>query len=346
MFQQDMLITFDDVLIKPRFSMARSRKDVELASYLWDAHFKLPIMSANMDTITNSAMALAMAEGGGIGCLHRFQSIEENVAMLKQSIHKQTNLVPVVSIGLGTKELERAEALYHAGAQTVIVDVAHGANIAVVEHVAELKKLLKDNVCVIVGNFGCSEAIKDFKHHLGNDYVLGWKVGIGPGSACTTRLKTGIGVPQLSAILDCAQNIPEAIIADGGLRSSGDIAKALAAGADLVMLGGMLAGTKETPGEIESDEHCNHYKKYRGSASKESYAAQGKDQGYITAEGESFTVPYKGSVLPILADIEGGLRSTMTYVGAMTLSEFPERCILQQVSPATALENGAHGKKS
>ncbi len=341
-------LTFDDVLICPKFSMVKTRKDVDLSTFLWDqGQIKLPVISANMDTVTGSDMAYAMAEGGGLGCLHRFWSIEENVKAFNNSIFDGP-IKPMVSIGLGKGELERAEALHKAGAGIIVIDVAHGAQIGVVEQVRELQRLLKDNVWVIVGNFATPQSIGDFKYHLGEDYVMGWKVGIGPGSACTTRIKTGVGIPQLSAIMDCSRSHPgEVIIADGGLRTPGDIAKALGAGASFVMLGGMLAGTLETPGEIiypEGEKVCP-LKSYRGSASLESYAAQGKDTGWRTAEGESFTIPLRGSVSEVLRDIEGGLRSTLSYVGARTLEEFQTKVEFVKVSSATVRENGAHGKR-
>jgi len=342
-------LTFDDVLICPKFSHVASRKDVDLSGYLWDAgQTKLPIISANMDTITGPEMAFTMAENGAVGCLHRFWSIEENIKAFQESVYP--NMYPMVSIGLGRGELERAEALYKAGAKILVVDVAHGAQMGVVSQVAELQRLLKDNVWVIVGNFASSQSIKDFKHHLGMDYVSGWKIGVGPGSACTTRIKTGVGIPQLSAILDCAKNIPgEAIIADGGIRTPGDVAKALGAGADLVMLGGMLAGTTETPGQTIYPESLDGkscpVKRYRGSASKESYQIQGKDAGWRTAEGESFLVPCKGSIEEVLREIEGGLRSSLTYVGASNLEEFKQKVEFVKVSSSTIKENGAHGIK-
>jgi IMP dehydrogenase len=210
---------------------------------------------------------------------------------------------------------------------------------------------------IIVGNFANVNSTYVFADELGfwPDAI---KIGVGPGSACTTRIKTGVGTPQLSAIMSHA-GCPTQIIADGGCKSAGDIVKALAAGAHAVMLGGMLAGTDETPGEVFQDTKYvsggaflgrdypvgEPYKKYRGSASKDSYAAQGKDQAYITAEGESFTVPYKGPVANVLQDIEGGLRSALTYLGVNNLEELRKYASFVEVSSNTVVENGAHGKK-
>jgi IMP dehydrogenase len=200
---------------------------------------------------------------------------------------------------------------------------------------------------IVIGNFGTMASLRALTLYINlrsNCSIDGVKVGIGPGSACTTRIKTGCGVPQLSAIQEIAAGYKGLIIADGGCRSPGDIAKALAAGAHIVMLGGMLAGTAETPGEtIQYDSEI--YKFYRGSASKEAYLDQGKTQGYITAEGESFTVLYKGPVENVLADIEGGLRSALTYVGASDLDEFRAKAKLIRITSAGVRENYAHGKE-
>ena len=335
-----MMFTFDDVLIKPTFSYINSRKDVSLHTTVnQDLELNIPIISANMDSITGPMMARTMRALGGIGCLHRFCSIEENIAMFQDS------RFGLVSIGIGSKELERAAALYSAGASYMVVDVAHGAQMSVVEHVNKLNEMFGDNIKIIVGNFATGESIKTFKSLLRNRNATNtFKVGIGPGSACTTRTTTGVGVPQLSAIIDCVSS-GENIIADGGCRTPGDVAKALGAGAKAVMLGGMLAGTDETPGEIIHNITGGTMKKYRGSASKESYAAQGKDEAWRTAEGESFLVPSKGGVADIILEITGGIRSAMTYTNSMTLKQFHENCTFIEITNSTVNENGAHGNK-
>lgn len=330
------LFTFDDVLIVPRFSEVESRSDVTLISTIKDKHLFLPVLSANMDTITGPIMCQAMAWKGGMGVLPRFSSIEQNVQDFKNAI-----VDPMVSIGLGENELKRAEALREVGAKFFVIDVAHGAQQAVVNQLKALRAKLGPDAYIMVGNFASDESLKQFLDRSGMlmDAV---KVGIGPGSACTTRIKTGVGVPQLSAIMQVAEllkNTPVHVVADGGMKTPGDIAKALVAGAHLVMIGGMLAGTNETPGEVVDGK-----KIYRGSASKESYAAQGKDTAWRTAEGESFVVGCKGPVKDVLADIDGGLRSTMTYVGAKNLEELRAKATFARVSSSTVRENGAHGK--
>jgi len=378
------LLTFDDVLITPKFSTITSRKDVDLTSSPDGLpYLRLPIISANMDSVTGPEMARAMLKGGGIGCLHRFCSIEDNVTMFKDSYlveprDRMGPQLPMVSIGLGNAELERAEALSHAGAYTVVIDVAHGASMSVVNQVKELRKLFKKDLSIIVGNFATADSVEDFMHHLDGGYEIeGIKVGIGPGSACSTRTQTGCGYPQLSAILEISEVLFDtniSVIADGGMKNSGDVAKALAAGAHMVMSGSFFAGTDESPGEKVWKSKGFYYpeksvypvrmtdglqvldktypidlpafKKYRGSASKESYEAQGKEAQWRTAEGEAFYVPYKGSVKDILQNIEGGLRSAFSYVGATNLKEFQEKAQFVRVSGAGYFEGTPHGKKS
>lgn len=335
------LLTFDDVLIVPKFSTIKSRKDVNLQTHMGAELLELPVISSNMDTVTGGEMCSAMGGAGGIGCLHRFMPIDEMVATWKE--RSLSN--PIISIGLGQHELDRAIALWKAGATHFCIDVAHGAQQTVVDQTNTLRGLLPQ-AYIIVGNFASASSVRVFLERT-PDSINAIKVGIGPGSACTTRIKTGVGVPQFSAIQQIAaelKNTDIKVIADGGMKTPGDIVKALGAGAHFVMLGGMLAGTNETPGVPVYAGNGQYFKKYRGSASKESYGIQGKDQAYITAEGESFLVPCKGPVAEIMQEIEGGIRSAMTYVGARTLDEFRERCEFAQISPATVKENGAHGK--
>lgn len=376
------LFTFDNVLIVPKFSTISSRSEVDISTNPSALpYMNIPIISANMDTITGHHMALEMQWNGAQACLHRFTSIEENVKMFKHSIigDQECRSVPLVSIGLGMDELERAEALISVGAYAFVIDVAHAAQMSVVKQADELRTLLGENGSITVGNFATADTVKAFLEHSGDGIVDVVKVGIGPGSACTTRIKTGVGYPQLSAIMEIARLLDKvgiSVIADGGMKTPGDIAKALGAGADCVMLGGMLAGTDETPGETMfvddcgklvkredflakkihldgtvtyiEDEYSNSFpkvKKYRGSASKESYEVQGKNASHRTAEGESFLVPYKGPVKNVLQDIEGGLRSAFSYVGARNLREFQSKVEFVRISDATLTENKAHGKQ-
>jgi IMP dehydrogenase len=344
-------LSFDDVLLVPQFSTIKSRKDVDTSTKLMGLNLKLPIISSNMDTVTESTMANAMAAQGAVGALHRFCTIEQNVDMFL----KCTQDV-MVSVGLGTTELERFEALMHAGAREFILDVAHGSSMEVVKQVKQMRDI-EVAFDLMVGNFATGRSIQDFLYHLGNYGVDAWKVGIGGGSGCTTRIVTGCGLPTFGSIVDCVQATTLPVIADGGCRTSGDVAKALAAGASAVMLGGMLAATDESPGilvdrhkipvkydNFNTDPSTPKFKKYRGSASAESYEIQGKTASHRAPEGDSFLVPYKGSVAKVLSEIDGGLRSAMSYVGASNLTEFREYAEFIKVTPSGAKESGSHGK--
>lgn len=337
-------LSFDDILIVPKYSDISSRKDVNpTINFLGEKIF--PVISANMDTVTEANMATAMGKHGARGCLHRFQSIEDNVKMFAESrlINGQSTYV---SVGVGKTELDRFKALVDNGATHVILDVAHGASKSVVEQVRKIRQI-DSNIYLIVGNFATSSEITDFQFKVGQMHVDAYKVGIGGGSLCTTRIVTGCGYPTFASTVDCA-NIGIPIIADGGIRNSADICKALAAGASVVMLGSMLAGTDESPGEVITEWKPGHkaaqYKKYRGSASQESYDSQGKNASHRTAEGESSIVPYKGPLKPILEQIEGGLRSSMSYVGASNLLDFREEAEFVRITSAGMIESKAHGK--
>lgn len=341
-------LTFDDVLIEPRFSEVISRKDVNISTRIGKHTLDIPVFSANMDTITGKDMAIAMASSGARGVLHRFSTIEENV---KDFLHisQHCGRPVAVSVGIGQKELERAKELYKIGADMFFIDVAHGAQLSVVQHYAMLRESFLD-ADIIVGNFATSESIAKFIskcEEYNVDIPTAFKVGIGPGSACTTRVKTGVGIPQLQAIIDCAKNFSghdAVIIADGGMKTPGDIAKALAAGADAVMLGGMFAGCDETPGNsVTTIGGVCLGKKYRGSASASSYKDQGKNDNWRTAEGQEFFVASKGPVENVLKDISGGLRSAFSYTGSKDLKEFQEVSKFVVVTSSGKNESIAHG---
>lgn len=323
-------LTFDDVLILPQFSHINSRKDVDLSTNLGPIALRLPIVSSNMSTITEEDMAIAMDKAGGLGILHRFCTIEDNIKMFNKVYDLKLGIRKGISIGVGSNEFERAEALIHAGANIICIDVAHGAQMSVVKQYDQLRDKYGDDIVVIVGNFATRKSIQDFKSNSSQNDWSGpdvFKVGIGPGSVCTTRIKTGIGVPQLSAIMDCASEYP--VMADGGCRNPSDIAKALAAGAKTIMIGGMLAGTNETPGELFN-------KKYSGSAYKEVYNGDSTSEGIVTK------VNNKGPVNVILNDIEGGLRSALTYTNSKTLKEFRSNAKFLEISSNTVIENNPH----
>lgn len=333
-------LTFDDVLIAPAKSDVRSRRDPQLTSKLTKKiSIEAPIISANMDTVTESAMAIAMHTLGGVGILHRFVTIEEQVTFVEQ-VKAAGAKVLSASIGVNTDYKERAQALIKAGVNVMTIDIAHGHSAAMMD----VMKWLKDThpqVEIIAGNMAMPEAAQDLIE-AGADAI---KVGIGPGSMCTTRIITGCGVPQLTAIALCsevAEHYGVPVIADGGIRTSGDIMKAFAAGASTVMLGSMLSGTIETPGVIQ-----NGRKQYRGMASK---AAQVSWRGNLpegmAPEGESTFVSVKGHVKDVVQELMGGIRSGMSYVNATSIAEIKDKARFIEMSSSGATESRAHGKSS
>ncbi len=328
-------ITFDDVLLVPAYNHHESRRivDIGMTDKTGRLTLELPIMTANMDTITEDGMANFIGERGGIGTLHRFCSVEDNLAMFKRCTTKT-----FVSVGTSEKEMERVEALRDAGAEYYCVDVAHG-HAKYVGKMVKRMRLMLPNACIMVGNVA-TYAGADYLASVKADII---KVGIGPGSVCTTRIKTGFGVPQLTAIRECAR-ADRSIVADGGLRHPGDIVKALAFGADFVMVGGILAGTRPTPGEPLLDEQGQPtHKSYRGMASKEAADDHlGGLTGWKTAEGVSTKVPYREDEEDIIADIVGGLRSGLTYAGANTIRELQRKLNYMVISQAARVESLPH----
>jgi len=337
-------LSFDDVLIIPEYSTIKSRKDVSTVTKMNGITLEVPIISSNMDTITESEMAKAMQLLGAGACLHRFNTVNENKQMYKAS-PKQT----MVSIGVGAAEFDRALALFESGAETFVIDVAHGAAQHVVEQYDNLRAIVKENANIIVGNFATGISIRDFNHQLKSRVMPdAYKIGIGGGSLCITRVVTGCGLPTFQSILDC-RNYADNLIADGGIRNSGDIVKALAAGAKAVMVGGLLSGTEETPGDDviigKGSPLETRYKRYRGSASLESYEIQNKVADHRAAEGEATLVECKGPVRHVILNLVGGIRSGMSYVGASNLTELRETAKFVRVTDSGKRESKAHAKE-
>ncbi|HXW60321.1 MAG TPA: guanosine monophosphate reductase [Myxococcota bacterium] len=327
-------ITFDDVLLVPAYNHYDSRRlvDISMADKTGKLTLSLPLMTSNMDTITGSAMANFIGSKGGIGVLHRFMSIEENL-----SVFKACNDKTFVSVGCSEKELLRAEALRDAGASYFCIDVAHAHAKYVGNMLKRLREITPDG-CIMAGNVA-TYAAADFLSSCGADII---KVGIGGGSVCSTRIKTGFGVPMLTSIKEC-RRVDRSIVADGGIRTSGDIVKALAFGADFVMLGGMLAGTKPTPGAVVTGKDGQNYKMYRGMASREAQVDfMGVMQEWKTDEGVAVSVPYREDEDLILADITGGMRSGLTYGGANTIRELQRKLNYVVVSNASRVESLPH----
>lgn len=330
----DQAITFDDVLLIPSYNHHESRRVVQTSSMdrLGKLTLELPVISSNMDTITEANMANYMVSKGGIGALHRFMSVEENINEFK----KCQGMV-FVSIGCTDAELQRAEALRDAGASYFCVDVAHAHAKYVGKTLKSLRKMLGDR-CIMAGNVA-TYAGADYLASCGADII---KAGIGGGSVCSTRIKTGFGVPMLTCIQECSRS-DRSIVADGGIRTSGDIVKALAFGADFVMIGGMLAGTAPTPGDVIEKEDGTKIKRYRGMASKDAQEAfLGQMHEWKTAEGVATDVPFKENTDDIIADIIGGLRSGLTYAGADSISELQRKLNYVLVTQAGRIESLPH----
>jgi IMP dehydrogenase len=326
--------TFDDVLLVPSYNHYESRKhvDISVTDRIGKFSLKLPVITSNMDTITEDKMANFIGEKGGMGALHRFCSIEENVEMFKKCKHRA-----FVSIGCGPKDIERAAALRDAGAEYFCLDVAHAHARYVGRTIKNLRELLKDNACILAGNVA-TYAGADYLASCGADLI---KVGIGGGSVCTTRIKTGFGIPTLTSVKECAK-VDRSIVADGGIRFAGDIVKALAFGADFVMIGGMLAGTSSTPGNPITVDG-KKVKQYRGMASREAQEDFiGEMTEWKTAEGVATNVPYREDEDKIIADIVGGLRSGLTYAGAANVRELQRKLNYVLVTPAGRHESLPH----
>lgn len=324
-------LTFDDVLLVPRHSKVLSRRDVNLATLLSRRMaMAIPIVSANMDTITALDMARAMTALGGVGILHRFAPVPEIVGWLT-ALGAAGNRF--AAIGVTAEDLTvRLSAVVAAGAAGVCIDVAHGDHIRVVDATKSVKDRFPD-LEVIAGNVATGDGAARLTA-AGADAI---KVGIGSGGLCSTRLQTGCGVPQLTAIMDTYDAVggQVPIIADGGVRFFGDVTKALAAGASSVMIGGLFAGTLETPGEIVGGR-----KTYRGMASRE---AQQDWKGTVSGvEGESTTVPALGSVKDVVEEILCGLRSGMSYLNAATIPEIRQNAEFIRISSAGWAESRPH----
>jgi IMP dehydrogenase len=332
-------LTFDDVMLVPGYNGIRSRQDVTTSVTAAGRTFEIPIISANMDTITEEAMSDAITDFGGMAILHRFMSIEDNVKMFKRVRNPKST---GISIGIGDESMPRAEALIEAGAEIICVDVAHGHSKEVNRTIRHLREKWGNNIMVIAGNVA-TYAGADYLAAAGADVI---KVGIGPGSVCSTRMKTGFGVPQLTALQEC-RKVDRCVIADGGIKNPGDAVKALAAGADFIMMGGMLSGTDETPGEFitrkNSDGTESRLKRFRGMASKE---AQDEFMGgmaeWKTSEGVAVEVVAKGPVKNVVLDVMGGIRSGMTYCGAINIKQLQRKAQFMEITPAGFHEGTPH----
>ena len=340
-------LTFDDVLLVPQYSnVLPSETDISL-SLTNKILLKAPFLSSAMDTVTESNMAIAMAKAGGIGIIHRNLNIKKQA----KEIYKVKKKKLLVGAAIGTsqrEDLDRAKVLINNGCDLIVIDTAHGHSEKVLRILSNLKKTCK-NIPICVGNIATGQAAKKL-YNSGADIV---KVGIGPGSICTTRMVAGIGVPQISAIMDIKQSLKNKkikIISDGGIKFSGDIAKALAAGADAIMMGSIFAGTDESPGK-KFKAKDKFYKIYRGmgsigamsSGSANRYFQKNfKDRSKFVPEGVEGRVEYKGNVSKIIFQLKGGLRSSMGYIGARNLKQISKNAKFIKITKAGFYESMVH----
>ncbi len=332
-------ITFDDVLLVPQYSDIKSRSEVTLTSELSEGmELRVPIISAPMDTVCGRLMATRLAEFGALGIVHRYNTIETQTAIVAEASDGGLKNVGA-AIGITGDYIERAAALIDAGATTLCLDVAHGDHVLMHVGAHNIIDKFGDKAHIMAGNIATYTGALALAQ-LGVDSI---RVGIGGGSICSTRIQTGHGMPTLASVFECVQvkeKFPDLkIIADGGIKTSGDMVKALAAGADFVMVGSLLAGTAEAPGEIVYKDG-EKYKSYRGMASKD---AQMDWRGKTSSlEGVATVIPYKGQVFPILSGLENGIRSGLSYSGARNLQELRESARFIRQTASGLAESNTH----
>lgn len=327
-------LTYDDIQLIPSYSEITSRRNIKLWTQITKRYGILqPLVASPMDTVCDSEMAIEMMKLGGLGIIHRFMTIEdqvkevlkvksartqemyENWGVMYDDWHADLRQIPIAAaVGANGDFFERAKALVEAGADIILIDVAHGHHKNVADAIGRIKSL-DSCVDVIAGNIATAKAAEDLIS-WGAD---GLRVGIGGGSLCTTRVKTGFGVPNVSCLESICEISTVPVMADGGIRSSGDIAKALALGSSTVMLGSLIAGTEEAPGSI-IEKPNGLYKRYRGAASLETKMAHGQEARNV--EGESAVIPYKGGVRYIVEGLLDGVRSALSYAGSNSLYKF------------------------
>ena len=339
-------LTFDDVLLLPRYSSVLPSKTNIFLQLTKKIGLQVPFLTSAMDTVTESKMAIAIAKEGGMGIIHRNLDIKKQSREVKKV--KNKNLYVGAAIGTNAEDLDRAKALVANGIDLIVIDTAHGHSEKVLKMLSKVKKIIR-RIPVCVGNVATSEAAKKL-YNSGADII---KVGIGPGSICTTRMVAGIGVPQISAIMDVKKALNKKkvkIISDGGIKFSGDIAKALAAGADAIMMGSIFAGTDESPGKTFKVKG-KIYKHYRGmgsigamsSGSANRYFQKNyKDKSKFVPEGVEGRVEYKGKVSKIIYQLQGGLRSSMGYIGAKNLLDIYKKAKFVKITKAGFYESMVH----
>lgn len=339
--------TFNDVLFKPQYSEVISRTLVDTTTDMGKFNIQIPVISSNMRDITGPKMAAELAQHGCLGILHRFNDDEEAVTEFRNALIQIKNQIFSwmtdssslhqymlgVSIGVQENDKTRLNKLVSAGAKLITIDIAHGHHILMKNMLTHIRKEYGYDVYIIAGNIATSKAAEDLLN-WGADCL---KVGIGPGSKCSTRLNTGVGVPQLGCLHEIRDAFPNAkLISDGGIKSTGDIAKALKF-ANAVMLGSFFAGTSETPGFVFEDENGQFYKEFGGSASQENKVKSGMPNTFI--EGVKSRVPFRGHVKHIVRKIKQNLQSSFSYSGALNLIQFQEKSEFVHISSAGKSES-------
>ncbi len=339
-------LTFDDVLLVPQYSSVLPSETNITSNLTENIKLKVPFLSSAMDTVTESKMAIAIARVGGIGIIHRNFSIKDQSKEITKV--KKNNFLVGAAVGTDRDDIKRAKSLLDHGCDLIVIDTAHGHSEKVLRTLSKLKKINK-LIPICVGNIATGEAAKKL-YNSGADII---KVGIGPGSICTTRIVAGIGVPQISAIMDVKKSLKKKkikIISDGGIKFSGDIAKALAAGADAIMMGSIFAGTNESPGK-KFKLNGKFYKQYRGmgsigamsSGSANRYFQKNyKDKSKFVPEGVEGRVEYKGDVSKIIYQLKGGLQSSMGYIGAKNLNQISKNAKFIKITKAGFYESMVH----
>lgn len=343
-------LCFDDVLLMPQYSEIESRKDVDLGVYDHDTlqpyslspgtkPLIMPIVGAPMDTVIGPDSAKLLWFLGGFGVLHRYCAVDKQVSDFKASLAPDGSGNVMCAVGATGDFEERTAALYAAGCRSFCVDVAHGHHSNVKRAILKLRSTYKKGeVHFMGGNVATLDAFNALAD-WGFDSV---RVGVGGGSVCTTRIQTGHGIPTLQSIMECAKSDRDAlIVADGGIRNSGDAVKALAAGADLVMLGSVLSGHMQSPGRLIEREGLK-FKEFRGMASRE---AQLEWRGHVGGEeGVSLLVPFKGDMHNTISSFLDGIRSGLSYSGATKISQLRSRSQFLTITPNGVLENAPHAK--
>ena len=340
-------LTFDDVTLAPNYSEilpSETNTSIKLSKYL---SLKIPIMSSAMDTVTEAKMAIAVGEKGGIGVIHRNLSVKKQIQEIRKT--KSKSLLVGAAVGANSDEHKRAEQILKENLDLIVVDTAHAHSKKVSSIIKKIIKIKPKKTALCAGNIATKEAAK-FLIKLGVDII---KVGIGPGSICTTRLVAGIGVPQLSAILNVRKGLKNSrvsIIADGGIKFSGDIAKALAAGADAVMVGSLFAGADQAPGKIIK-KNGKYFKSFRGMGSigamnkgsaDRYFQTKQKNASKYVPEGVEGFVKYKGKVDKIIYQLVGGLKSSMGYLGSKNIVDLRKKPKFYKITKAGFYESMVH----